>query len=78
MDEVQDEAAEGVWGYLIPLDDKVRESLVLRKRDSCDSRRNSDSRTKFKKEAEQSKIPTDKQSRHPGGFLVGRHPECGT
>ncbi|KAL2837514.1 cytochrome P450 [Aspergillus pseudoustus] len=65
-DDVEDEAAEGVWGYLIPLDDKVRDSLVLRKRDSCED-------GSIKKSAQKtSKTP----SRRPGGYLVGRHPEC--
>ena len=35
-DDVEDEAAEGVWGYLIPLDDTVGQSLVLKKRNNCE------------------------------------------
>lgn len=79
-DEVGDEAAEGVWGYLIPLDDKVKDALVLRKRDSCEDDTNSSSKPIAKKgAASQAKNSSVKQqsSRRPGGYLVGRHPECG-
>src|SRR5205814_2183232 len=34
-DEVKDEEEEGVWGYLLPLDNKFGKSLVLRKGDTC-------------------------------------------
>lgn len=66
-DEVEDETAEGVWGYLIPLYDKAN-ALVLRKRDSCEN-----------KDEQQGKDSRDgqKSSRPPGGYLIGRHPECG-
>ncbi|KAL4866404.1 hypothetical protein BDV12DRAFT_187475 [Aspergillus spectabilis] len=77
-DDVEDEAAEGVWGYLIPLDDKVRDALVLRKRDSCEDE-TSHSKPKLKKASQkQSKDSTVKQApdRRPGGYLIGRHPEC--
>lgn len=53
-DEVEDEAAEGVWGYLFRLDSKVHDVLVLRRRENCG----------------------DEQG-PPGGYLIGRHPECG-
>ncbi|KAH2188860.1 hypothetical protein KXV88_008981 [Aspergillus fumigatus] len=79
-DEVEDEAAEGVWGYLIPLDDKVRDALVLKKRHSCDARKNGDLKTQPSKESQnsQAKSPISRQrsNRPPGGYLVGRHPEC--
>ncbi|KAH8432559.1 serine/threonine protein kinase [Aspergillus melleus] len=74
-DEVEDEAAEGVWGYLIPLDDKFQDALVLRKRDGCE-RRNVTPGTKAEgKPQAQGGKPT-KQTHSPGGYLVGRHPEC--
>lgn len=75
-DEVEDEAAEGVWGYLIPLDDKVREALVLRKRDGCERRNASPKRKPEGKSRPQSGISTS-STQSPGGYLVGRHPECG-
>lgn len=80
-DEVEDEAAEGVWGYLIPLDDKVRDALVLRKRHSCDARKNGDSKTQPSKGSQHSQdkslISRQRPNQPPGGYLVGRHPECG-
>ncbi|KAI2814834.1 hypothetical protein CBS115989_8199 [Aspergillus niger] len=50
-DEVEDEAAEGVWGYLLPLDDKVRRPLVLRKRGGCEERKSAASTTNSSKGA---------------------------
>lgn len=78
-DEVEDEAAEGVWGYLIPLDDKVKDALVLRKRDSCEDDTTLSSKPIHKKGAASQAKPSSvkqQQSRRPGGYLVGRHPEC--
>lgn len=81
--DAEDEVDEGVWGYLIPLDDKFGDNLVLRKRDSCNSpapgplgSKTSSSKTKKGKGAVnlgRNKQPED----HPGGYLIGRHPECG-
>ncbi|KAJ6009807.1 hypothetical protein N7522_004823 [Penicillium canescens] len=34
-DEVEDEDAEGVWGYLLPLDEHGKGPLVLKKRTQC-------------------------------------------
>ncbi|KAL4781155.1 cytochrome P450 [Aspergillus varians] len=78
-DDVEDEAAEGVWGYLIPLDDKVQDAVVFRKRDSCEEDTASSSKPNHKKGApKQAKDSAVKQkpNRRPGGYLVGRHPEC--
>lgn len=65
-----DEAEEGVWGYLFPLDNRFGDSLVLKKRDSCSSPANA---------CRSSKRGRKKACAHetPGGYLVGRHPECG-
>ncbi|PYI10520.1 Pkinase-domain-containing protein [Aspergillus sclerotiicarbonarius CBS 121057] len=78
-DEVEDEAAEGVWGYLIPLDDKVRHALVLRKRGSCEEREHEEPTTRSRNGA--SRKSTDLvhgkgHSQSPGGYLIGRHHEC--
>ncbi|OJJ81110.1 CAMK family serine/threonine-protein kinase [Aspergillus glaucus CBS 516.65] len=70
-DEVEDEDAEGVWGYLIPLDDTVHSALPLTKRDSCQGPRNSGDKG-HDKDSESEK----KGSCRPGGYLIGRHPEC--
>lgn len=64
-DEVEDEAAEGVWGYLLPLDEHGKGPLVLRKRNQCGDDGNSPN------------VKSGKNAQSPGGFLVGRHPECG-
>jgi serine/threonine-protein kinase Chk2 len=76
VDEVEDEAAEGVWGYLIPLNDKVRDSLVLRKRDGCTDRGSKEGPAKgSQRQGKDTKNKQDQAS--PGGYLIGRHPECG-
>ncbi|KAJ5777084.1 hypothetical protein N7520_000330 [Penicillium odoratum] len=54
-DEVEDEDAEGVWGYLIPLDDKVSHSFVLKKRDSCEN---------------QDEAAKDKSGKKPQAYLM--------
>jgi serine/threonine-protein kinase Chk2 len=85
-DEVEDEAAEGVWGYLIPLDARFGSALVLKKRDTCISpasqainHRNGTSKTKRHRRndtlgrAKESITVQDS----PGGYLIGRHSECG-
>lgn len=72
-DEVEDEDAEGVWGYLVPLNDKVDGAFVLKERDGCAGR------DEASKEKSGKKRQPRKQgnSRAPGGYLIGRHPECG-
>ncbi|EER25996.1 kinase domain containing protein [Coccidioides posadasii C735 delta SOWgp] len=77
---VEEEAAEGVWGYLIPLDNKFGDTLVLKKRDTCFSspiggvtnNRNGASRSKRSKGKG---MPTPLQL-NPSGYLIGRHSEC--
>ncbi|KAJ5922686.1 hypothetical protein N7516_010389, partial [Penicillium verrucosum] len=63
-DDVKDEDAEGVWGYLLPLDENGNGPLVLRKRDDDTAK------------AKGKKAQKSKSAKSPGGFLVGRHPEC--
>ncbi|KAJ5730137.1 serine/threonine-protein kinase chk2 (cds1) [Penicillium malachiteum] len=67
-DEVEDESEEGVWGYLIPLDDKVDETFVLKTRNSCENRADS--------AKDKSKACKPGNGQAPGGYLFGRHPEC--
>ncbi|KAJ6026694.1 uncharacterized protein N7446_004704 [Penicillium canescens] len=69
-DEVEDEDAEGVWGYLLPLDEHGKGPLVLKKRTQC---RDDSSPAKVKSGK---KNEWCKNAQSPGGFLVGRHPEC--
>lgn len=88
-EDVDDEVKEGVWGYLLPLDNaKYGSSLVLRKRTACpaprdmtDFGKDSGKRQKgngkdFKKE-EQVYEETKLKGIASGGYLIGRHPECG-
>jgi hypothetical protein len=83
--EVEDEEAEGVWGYLVPLDG-VSEPLVLRRRAACPVPQTKVGRTDGK-----SAVPRDEYLKQEesyekekaekgipaGGYLIGRHPECG-
>ncbi|OKL60984.1 hypothetical protein UA08_03927 [Talaromyces atroroseus] len=86
-DDVEDEAAEGVWGYLIPLDDKAGHALVLKKRNTCEDdscgqaereeKTSSPSRSS-KKQLKSSRNPDPVKSPNPSpkGYIIGRHPEC--
>ncbi|KAI2785841.1 DNA damage response protein kinase DUN1 [Penicillium oxalicum] len=71
-DEVDDETAEGVWGYLIPLDDSVSGPFVLKHREGCASHEEPTRDTSDKKTA----VKKHKTNPAPRGYLVGRHPEC--
>ena len=81
--EVEDEAAEGVWGYLVPVN-HVEDVLVLRERSSCASVNTSMNqipekpvpKDDLKKKEEQFEVKKVHGS-PAGGYLIGRHPECG-
>ena len=88
-DEVQDEAKEGVWGYLFPMDTRYGgRCVVLRKRAACPqldeacesaeavtkAKRGKDPKALLKEES--SFEETKKQGAPSGGYLIGRHPEC--
>ena len=88
--EVEDEEKEGVWGYLVPIDTHLGETLVLRSRNSCPApfpnqsfgkgsrgkgkdgiaEKYVDEENKYEKSKRVSGFPA-------GGYLIGRHPECG-
>ena len=89
--EVKDEEAEGVWGYLVPIDRVFGETLVMRKRVSCPAPypeagfgrgskkraqgiRPGKSYVQEEKDYEANKRAFGFPS---GGYLIGRHPECG-
>ncbi|KAI9831285.1 MAG: hypothetical protein M1826_003724 [Phylliscum demangeonii] len=90
--EVEDEEAEGVWGYLIPLAGRRRKTVVLRKRSACEaptSVRGNKGAGKGKsrkspiKDAgdvyvnEEEFFELEKQEGTPSeGYIIGRHPEC--
>ena len=82
--EVQNEKAEGVWGYLIPVDG-YNPPLVLRKRGACPVSRSEigvpDGRTKVSKKHWQKKEEQYEEKKcdrgvTAEGYLIGRHPEC--
>lgn len=89
--DVEDEEAEGVWGYLVPLDNIFGETLVLRKRQACPApypvsgfgegtgdrpKRACGARNYVEEELEYEK--NKRTMGFPsGGYLIGRHPECG-
>jgi serine/threonine-protein kinase Chk2 len=89
-DDVANETEEGVWGYLLPLDPKYGKSLVLKKRSACpmpdgmedfgkdsgDKHRMNGDGKDFKQE-EIAYEQTKKKGIASGGYLIGRHPECG-
>ena len=82
--EVEDEEAEGVWGYLVPLDG-YNEPLVLRNRGACpvpkDQLGGASGRQKVSKKHWQKREDEYEKSKAANGFpaegyLLGRHPEC--
>jgi serine/threonine-protein kinase CHEK2 len=83
--EVDDEEAEGVWGYLVPIDGKSSKfgTLVLKQRETCMASDTSHvkegsavSRGKYKEQ--EKAIEKKKERKSPSrGYLLGRHPECG-
>lgn len=85
---MDDEVREGVWGYLLPLDAKYGSSLVLRKRSACPvpkemsdfgkdtGKRQTGHGKDFEKE-EEAYEETKLKGITSGGYLIGRHPECG-
>ena len=84
--EVEDEEAEQVWGYLVPLDERSGDTLVLRKRTACplpkckdegkpEGRKRVARDTYEKQELQYEKKKLDEQP--SSGYLIGRHPECG-
>ena len=82
--EVEDEDAEGVWGYLIPTSG-FDEPLVLKKRAACpvpvEKLGSSSGRQKVsKKHWEKKEREYEHEKRvngiPAGGYLIGRHPEC--
>lgn len=88
--EVEDEEAEGVWGYLVPIDSVFGETLVLRTRASCPApypdkdfgkgtkkRGKGAGGTNYRKEEVDYEANKRKLGFPSGGYLIGRHPECG-
>ena len=83
---VDDEEGDGVWGYLVPMDDHSGDVLVLRQRDACPVSPEIVSRPSGKAQVAKSeykdneeKYEREKQEHgvSAGGYLIGRHRECG-
>ncbi|KAI9880650.1 MAG: hypothetical protein M1830_001654 [Pleopsidium flavum] len=85
--DVEDEEAEGVWGYLIPLDIKFGDTLVLKKRTACAAPTPSSgfgggasAQWKEGNDFVQDEEEYEENKRAlgfpAGGYLIGRHPEC--
>lgn len=87
-EEEEDEIQEGVWGYLDPIDPKYGDKpLVLKKRNACPMPDKLDL-TADKKAVDSKDKPTTVRDEEAyerskikgvpsGGYLIGRHPECG-
>ena len=89
--EVKDEDAEGVWGYLVPIDNVFGETLVLKTRSACpapfpnsDFGKGTEKRAKaqtgvldYGREEQKYEIEKSTSGYPSGGYLIGRHPECG-
>jgi serine/threonine-protein kinase Chk2 len=87
-DEVEDEIKEGVWGYLFPLDTRYGgRCLVMKKRAACPLpgtvaeavvstlSKKKGPRSLLKEEESFDQIKAN--GTPSGGYLIGRHPECG-
>lgn len=83
---VDDEEGEGVWGYLVPLDTRSGDVLVLRRRAACPvpsskientSGQEKVARKTYKREEEDYESEKADHGVTSGGYLIGRHPECG-
>ena len=85
--EVEDEVAEGVWGYLIPIgSSQHQDAVVLKKRAVCPvALPNATSRQTRSVTRSQGTAPANsrqnesrRQKGSPSsGYIIGRHPECG-
>lgn len=82
--EVEDEEAEGVWGYLIPTSG-YGEPLVLKRRDACPvpveqlggvTGRQSVPKKHWQRMEEGYEKQKTLNGIPAGGYLFGRHPEC--
>lgn len=86
--EVEDEEAEGVWGYLLPVDGDLGngKALVLRRRAACpvpqdkigrSSGQHRTDKSEYKDQEEDYEKEKAEKGVPAGGYLIGRHPECG-
>ena len=76
-----------MWGYLVPVTPNAGDALVLRQRKACpvptpSARRTSGkervSKREYRKQEEDYEQRKVTEGYTAGGYLIGRHPECGT
>lgn len=88
--EVDDEEAEGVWGYLVPVDAVFGKTLVLKTRTACPApypkggfgkgtkdRAKGTAGVNFKQQEHDYEKRKVTEGFPAGGYLIGRHIECG-
>ena len=88
--EVDDEEAEGVWGYLVPVDAILGNTLVLKERAACPAtypkggfgkgtkdRAKGKTGVNFKRQEVEYEKRKITEGWPAGGYLIGRHIECG-
>lgn len=82
--EVDDEEGQGVWGYLVPVDDDPKsEVLVLKQRSACPvpDMKEKHEKSKVSKHTYQNQEKKFEKEKIKGmassGYLIGRHQECG-
>ncbi|KAF2134163.1 lanosterol 14-alpha-demethylase [Dothidotthia symphoricarpi CBS 119687] len=82
---VDDEEGEQVWGYLVPLDDKSGDTLVLRRREGCPvpqsmvgqtTGKDKVSTEEYKRQEEIYEKEKKEKGVNASGYLIGRHREC--
>ncbi|KAH7131988.1 kinase-like domain-containing protein [Dendryphion nanum] len=82
---VEDEEGEGVWGYLVPLEDQSNDTLVLRHRAACPmpssvvgkvNGKSKVPRKEFQRQEERFEELKAEGNKAASGYLIGRHPEC--
>lgn len=82
---VDDEEGEEVWGYLVPTGDHAAdETMVLRRREGCPvpsslvgNAKGQTHRSAYKDEEEHYETEKQDNGVPAGGYLIGRHRECG-
>lgn len=83
---VDDEEGEQVWGYLVPLDADSGDVMVLRRREACPvpesvvgPKTGTEKVATHEYEKQEEHYEKEKQEKGvtAGGYLIGRHRECG-
>jgi serine/threonine-protein kinase Chk2 len=83
---VDDEEGEEVWGYLVPMDSRGGDVMVLRRRAACPvpttlvgktSGKDTVPEGEYKGQEENYEHEKQERGVPAGGYLIGRHRECG-